>query len=236
MLSCPLPELLYGGAAGGGKTDALLGDYAAGIERYGSAWQGVIFRRSYPMLEEIERRSLEIFGSAYGASCYSVGNKWWTFPNGARLKLRFMDQDKDVYTHQGQQYAWVGFDELTQWPSDWCYTYLFTRLRSPSGAPTYFRATSNPGGVGHQWVKDRFKIGVVPPLTVIDDVSDSGHVHKRVFIPAKVQDNLVLMQNDPLYVDRLDQVSDPILRRALKDGDWIFLRGWLSLSGTLLCM
>ncbi len=89
MLSCPFFEVLYGGAAGGGKTDALLGDFATGIEQYGESWRGVIFRRTYPMLDEIERRSLEIFGPIYGEKCYSVGNKEWNFPTGGFLRFRF---------------------------------------------------------------------------------------------------------------------------------------------------
>lgn len=225
MLSCPYPELLYGGAAGGGKTDCLLGDYAAGIESYRRAWKGVIFRRSYPMLEEIESRSLEIFGPAYGERCYSIGNKEWKFPNGAVLQFRFIDKDKDVYTYQGQQYVWIGWDELTQWPTPFCYTYLFTRQRSAKGAPCFTRATSNPGGPGHLWVKERFKIGEVAPTAAINTVMPSGRTATRVFIPAKVTDNHILIANDPMYLDRLEMLSDPVMRRALRDGDWNIFAG-----------
>lgn len=231
MLSCPLEELLYGGAAGGGKTDALLGDFAAGIERYGGAWKGVIFRRSFPMLEEIELRSLEIFGPTYGTKCYSIGNKKWKFPtpNGtASLKFSFLDKDKDTQNHQGQQYTWVGWDELTQWPTPFCYTYLFSRLRSPkrmAGAkvPCYFRATTNPGGPGHTWVKHRF-VDPAPAKHVIEEKM-GDMMHRRVFIPAKVTNNLILMKNNPMYIYRLDQLSDPVLRVALKEGRWDIFAG-----------
>lgn len=224
MLSCPFEELLYGGAAGGGKTDALLGDYASGIEQYGRAWKGVLFRRTYPMLDEIERRSLEIFGRAYGERCYSIGKKEWNFPNGATLQFRFMEKHKDTLNYQGQQYAWIGFDELTQWPDEYCYNYLWSRQRSAKGAKCYFRATTNPGGPGHHWVRSRF-IDPQPPLTPIVEEMPDGTKMTRVFIPAKVTDNIELMANDPMYVNRLQMLSDPTLRSALLDGNWDIFAG-----------
>lgn len=223
MLSCPFEEVLYGGAAGGGKTDALLGDYAAGIERYGRAWKGVLFRLSYPMLDEIENRSLEIFGPAYGEKCYSLGNKEWTFPNGAILQFRHLEKHKDTLNYQGQQYAWVGFDELTQWPDDYCYMYMFSRQRSAKGAKCYTRATTNPGGPGHGWVKARF-IDPRPPMVPIEEEVD-GQLERRVFIPAKVTDNRILVENDPRYISRLKKMSDPTLRSALLDGNWDIFAG-----------
>jgi len=125
--------------------------------------------------------------------------------------------------------SWVGLDEATQWPDDSVLEYLITRTRSPKGSPTYFRLTANPGGVGHAWVKDRFRIGVVPemePFKVEGRVRD-GETHDitRVFIPAKVTDNQILMQNDPTYIDKLNNISDPILRKALYEGDWDIVAG-----------
>ena len=107
--TCPFPELLYGGAAGGGKTSYLVGAFSVGIERYGPAWQGIIFRRTYPMLEEVEKQSLEIYGAAYGEKCYSVGNKRWTFPGGATLKFRPLDDDQNVYSYHGHAYTFIAF-------------------------------------------------------------------------------------------------------------------------------
>lgn len=228
MLTCPFFEILYGGAAGGGKTDALLGDYAAGIEAYGSAWRGVIFRRTYGMLEEIETRALEIFSPVYGDKCYSVGKRTWTFPSGATLRLRFLDDPKDTLQYQGKQYNWVGFDELTQWPTDYEYDYILSRTRSAQGAPTYFRSTSNPGGPGHGWVKKRF-IDCSPPrvpyITWGKDIDGNPVKRARVFIPAKLSDNKILVRNDPTYYDKLNQLSDPIMRAALRDGNWDVFQG-----------
>jgi len=228
LLTCPYFEVLMGGAAGGGKSDALIGDFAAGIEQYGAAWRGVLFRRTFGMLEEIETRALEIFSAVYGSKCYSVGKKIWTFPNGATFKLRYLDDHKDTLEYQGKSFTWAGFDELTQWPDDYCYNYLFSRVRSAAGAPGYIRSTSNPGGPGHQWVKKRF-IDPAPPRTPIiewgTDIDGNAVRRARVFIPAKLADNRILVNNDPGYFDRLNQISDPTLRSALRDGNWDVFAG-----------
>jgi len=204
------------------NTDALLGDYARGIEVYGDAWHGVIFRLEYPMLDEIVKRSIEIFAPVYGEKCFNQTKYLWKFPTGATLKLRPLKNEKDVHKHHGAQYSWVGFDELTHWPTDWHYTYLWTRLRSPKGAPTYFRATGNPGGPGDSWVKKRFMTyngQPLPPMTPVK-VQCGSHRITRVFIPSKLTDNKILMQNDPHYLSRLDLIPNPALRRAMRDGDW----------------
>ncbi len=226
---CRITECFYGGAIGGGKTDWLIGDFGAGIEQYGSAWNGILFRKTYDELEHVEKRCRELFGSIYGIECWSASRRTWSFPSGATLKLRYLDKDIDVERYQGHEYTWAGFDELTQWSTDYCYTYLFTRLRSASGAPCYLRGTSNPGGVGHCWVKDRFmSFGdgrPCPPGTIQRIRQDDGSIHKRVFIPAKLEDNQILLQNDPGYRSRAMQISDPVMRRALLEGDWDIFAG-----------
>jgi hypothetical protein len=226
---------LYGGAAGGGKSDAIIGDFASGIEQYGGSWHGIICRRSFPQMAEIEKRCLEIFAPHYGQSSYKRSIRTWRFDTAmgqSTLKLASIDDDIKVIDHQGSQYSFIGMDEATQWPSDAVLEYLITRLRSPKevegsdqGSPTYVRLAANPGGVGHNWVKDRFRIGHNDDMTPFDVVSKKGHVHQRVFIPAKLKDNLILMKNDPMYEAVLDGIADPILRRALRDGDWNIAAG-----------
>lgn len=222
--TCPFEEILYGGAAGGGKTSWLIGCPAGDIQRYGRGWMGIIFRRSYRELEEIERQSLEIYGPVFGEKCYKAGDNEWQFSNGAVLKLRYLDNDKDAYSYHGQAYNYIGWDELTLWPTMFAYEYMRGRLRSASGVPCFIRATTNPGNAGHLWVKKRF-IDPAPPYTPIVETLDSGRKATRVFIPAKVQDNVTLMQNDPGYVDRLGQISDLNLRRAMLHGDWDVFAG-----------
>jgi len=232
--ACPYQEVFFGGSPGGGKTDWLIGDFLAGVYRYGAAWHGMIFRRSYTQLDEIEKRLLEICTPIFGPKFYNRSNHVASFPTGATLKLRYLESDNDAFEYLGKQYSWVGWDELTQWPSDFSYKYIFSRVRSPMLAPDgqrvpcYYRATSNPGGPGHAWVKGRFMEpnGVrVPPMTPIREVMPSGREWFRVFIPSRMQDNKILMDNDPSYLDRVQQISDPELRRAYLQGDWDIFQG-----------
>ena len=230
-LACALDydELFYGGAAGGGKSDVILGKPARGIQQYGRAWRGVVFRRSYKQLEELERRAIEIYAPIYGIESFKRGNDEWIFPNGASLKFRAMVERDDVYKYQGHQYNYIAFDELTQWPDDWWYEYLSSRLRSPEGVPCQMLSASNPGGVGHNWVKSRFLEHddgtYLEPLNPKYIKMPSGRVKTLLFIPAKLEDNKILIENDPGYIDRLESLGDPELVRALRHGDWDVLGG-----------
>jgi len=220
---CPALECMYGGAVGGGKTDGLLGDYIRGME-YGPAWRGVYFRRYFPDMDDVIHRSMEIFGPVYGDKCYSKSKYTWNFPNGAVLQFRACEKDMDIYKFQGQQYTWIGFDELTQWATPFPYTYMFTRLRSAKGAPVRMRCATNPGGPGHSWVKARF-IDPMPPGQGLHVETESGNRFWRVFIPSKLEDNKILMEKDPNYSDRIYEVGDPMLAKALREGDWNIVAG-----------
>lgn len=218
FVRCPALEAFYGGAVGGGKSDGLLGDYLRGTEA-GSAWVGVYFRRNFPDMDDIIRRSHEIMGPLYGDKAYIASRYEWRLPNGAVLQFRSLEKDADVLKFQGQQYSWIGFDELTQWPTAYCYTYMFSRLRSAKGVAVRIRSASNPGGPGHGWVKQRF-IDPMPPNTGLLVKTKSGGTYWRVFIPAKLEDNKQLMENDPGYADRVYEISDPVLAQALREGNW----------------
>lgn len=223
FIQCPAFEVLYGGAVGGGKTDALLGDFAAGLGQ-GPAWKGVFFRRYFPDMDDVIHRALEIFGPVYGEKCYSHSRYQWKFPGGELLQFRALEKDVDVYKFQGQQYAWVGWDELTQWASPFPYTYLMTRVRSAKGAKVRVRAATNPGGPGHTWVKARFIDPAIPgePIRI---ETKSGNTYWRVFVPAKLEDNKILLKGDPGYADRVYELHDPMMARALREGDWNIVAG-----------
>jgi hypothetical protein len=222
FVRCPAFEAFYGGAVGGGKTDALLGDFARGIE-LGSAWVGVYFRKHFPDMDDVIRRSFEIFGPVYGRDCYSASKYQWNFPTGAILQFRALERDDDVYKFQGQQFAHISFDELTQWASPFPYTYMMTRLRSAKGAPVRMRAASNPANVGHAWVKARF-IDPMPAGIPLLVETKSGNKYHRVFIKSRLEDNKILMRNDPGYSDRIYEV-DPSLAKALREGNWNIVAG-----------
>lgn len=227
FLQCPADEILYGGAVGGGKTDALLGWFLWGAERFGRAWKGVFFRRNYADMDDVIERSMEIFGQLYGERCFNKNDRQWRLPSGAIFQFRSLERDLDVYKYQGQQYTLVEFDELTQWPTPFCYAYMFTRARSAKGVPVLFRSATNPGGPGHSWVKARF-VDVAPPRSISRIVTAAGgkeHSHTRCYIPAKLEDNPTLMKNDPGYESRIFQLSDEAYARALRNGDWNIVAG-----------
>lgn len=219
LVQCPAEEVFYGGAVGGGKTDGLLGDYSRGIQ-YGSKWVGLFVRRYTPDMSYVIRRAQEIFCTVYGANIWKESKHEFQFPGGAVLQFRAADRDADALKHQGQQYTWIGFDELTQWESDYIYTYLFHRMRTAAeGIPIRMRSTSNPGGPGHNWVKARF-IDIAPPGVPVLVTRKDGTTYYRVAIRSKLEDNRILMKNDPGYGGRVYEISDPVMARAMRDGDW----------------
>lgn len=215
LVTCPIYEVFYGGARGGGKTDGLLGDFMEGVNKYGHAWRGIFFRRTYPELEEVIRRSKEIYYRVFPGAIFLTGSKTWYFPSGATLKMRYMEKDDDVMNYQGHGYSWIALDEITTWPTPYCYDTIKACARSPHGAPVRIRLSGNPGGPGHHWVKDRF-IDNSPPLKVFKDAEGL----ERVFIPSFVWDNPKWEQADPDYIKRLKALADPSLRRAWLLGDW----------------
>lgn len=214
------PELFYGGAAGGGKSDFLLGDFLQDVPTFGQAWRGILFRRTFPELEELLARAREIY-PATGAG-WNEQKRVWTWPNGSTLKFRYCERDADATRYQGHQYTWVGWDELTQWSSLFPYRYLRGRLRSAHAVPTKrIRAAANPGGPGHLEVKGYFidpaPQGYVPILD-----PDSGM--ERMFVPARLTDNAALLRNDPAYAGRLRALGGQ-LAKAMLDGDWNIIEG-----------
>jgi len=217
-------ELFFGGARGGGKSDYLIGDYLADGSSYGAEWRGILFRRTYPELEEIIARSKSIIPGTYPGSEWKESDKTWTLPSGATLRLRYVERDDDASRYQGHQYSWLGFDELTNWSSPNAYKALLATLRNGSmPIPNKrVRSSGNPGGPGHQWVKARFvdhaPSGYVP-------FHDAVTGMRRMFIPSRVGDNAILLANDPGYVDRLRGVGSEELVRAWLDGDWSVVAG-----------
>ena len=214
-------ELFYGGAAGGGKSDFLLGDYLQDVPTYGAHWQGVVFRRTYNELEDLLRRAREIFPVSGGS--WHEQAKTWSWANGASLRMRYIERDADATRYQGHQFAWIGWDELTQWPTDYGYRFLRARLRSAHHIPTKrIRAAANPGGVGHHWVKAYF---VDPHPAGYEPIYDPTTKARRMFIPAKLRDNKILLGSDPTYADRLRGLSSDSMVRAWLEGDWTVIEG-----------
>jgi len=208
-------EALYGGAAGGGKSELLLLIPVIYGFYQNSNFQGVVFRRTYKQLEDsLIPRALAIYPK-FGA-VYNDTKHRFTFPSGARLILSHMQRTEDARQHDTNEYQYVGFDELTAF-DEFQYLFLLSRIRSTDPSlPTICRAATNPGNEGHTWVKKRF---VQPAPSgrklLLDNITKS----KRIFIPAKLTDNPYLMENDPDYINRLRNL--PLAEQKAKiDGDW----------------
>ena len=207
-------ELFFGGSRGPGKTDFLIGDFATDLWQ-GSNWQGVLFRRSFPELEEVIKRTLEIYPRIGGY--YKVGTHTWTWKSGATLKLRHIDTIFDVTAYQGHSYSWIGWDELPLWEDLESYHRLKATLRGKAKNKR-IRATGNPGGPGHLAVKEYFQIGEYPRGGVPYQDPDTDMV--RMFLRGRLTDNQELLKVDPGYVNRLKGTGDPELVAAWLDGDW----------------
>jgi hypothetical protein len=137
--------------------------------------------------------------------------------------MRYVERDADATRYQGHAYTWIGWDELTQWPTDYAYRFLRARLRSAHDVPTKrIRAAANPGGVGHHWVKAYFVDPAPGGYVPVEDLTTHA---KRLFIPAKLRDNKILLSSDPTYADRLRGLSSDSMVRAWLEGDWTVIEG-----------
>lgn len=224
FLERPEYEALYGGAAGGGKSDALLAEALRQVHI--PHYRAIILRKTFPQLSELIDRSREIYQPAFPAARYNSTAHCWAFPSGAKIYFGSMQREADRTQYQGKRYDFIGFDELTHF--SWAeYSYMMSRNR-PGGAGTrvYIRATTNPGGKGHGWVKDRFITAAKPLTPIVGEypiVKPDGTTMKikrsRIFVPATVFDNQKLLSNDPTYVANLAMMPDAE-RSALLYGSW----------------
>jgi hypothetical protein len=218
FLVLPHKEGLYGGAAGGGKSAALL---AGGLQYVTeSEYHSLLIRRSYTDLEKPGGLiPLSIQWLSGTNAKYDQTKHRWFFPSGATLSFgHAANLTTLIQDYQGSSFGYIAPDELTQWPFA-MYRFLFRSLRGPSGMPfpLRMRASANPGGEGHEWVKARF----------IDCPSND----ERFFIPAKLEDNPGV---GPEYEESLNEL-DPVMRRQLRHGDWevrpegnMFRREWFT--------
>ncbi len=225
LVTCPIEDVFYGGARGGGKSDGLLGDFAIHAGRHGRHAQGILFRRTFPRLEEIIRRSSEIYKPC--GWTYNHADHIWTAPNGAVLKLRFLDSDQDVANYIGHQYTWMGFDQVEEWLTPYAVDKLWGSIRSPHGVPCVRRLTGNPPAPA--WLKQRYydpHPGGMVPFKYQPLPAEQPTVWiQAVFIPSQLEDNPLLMENDPDYERRLAATGDPRLFQAWRHGNWDVMLG-----------
>jgi len=217
-------EAFFGGAAGGGKSDVVVVEALRQVTI--PNYKGIIFRKTYRQLGELLEKADKYYPRAFPGARYNSQQSMWRFPSGAKVYFAGMQYTKDKVKWQGWQFDYIAFDELThfQWEE---YSYMMSRNRAAGpGTRVYIRATGNPGGVGHGWVKNRF-ILPAPPMTpmkrriryIDQDGEEQERWNTRIFVPSKVQDNRKLLENDPDYIARLAALPRKE-REALLEGNW----------------
>ena len=234
-------EALYGGAAGGGKSDAIVVEALRQVDN--PNYRGIIFRKTYPQCRELIIKSIRLYKQAFPKAEYNGSEHVWTFPSGAKIYFGSMPNSTSYLNYQGLSFSYIAFDELTHFTLEE-YEYLISRNRADGeGLRVYIRATANPGGIGHGWVKERFITASPPgvPYEVEASATDkTGQTitvkRKRVFIPSSIFDNPSLLANDPNYLANLAMLPEA-KKKALLYGDWdsyegqVFTEGRNNLAG-----
>ena len=216
FINATADETLYGGAAGGGKSYGQLIDALLYALKYAGSRQ-LMLRNSFP---ELNRSLILVSVTLFpvGVCSYNQSTHVWKLKNKSIVEFGYLENDGDVQQYQSAEYDVIRFDELTHF-TEFQYTYMISRLRGANAFPKQMKSTSNPGSKGHVWVKKRFIDPAIPEQIQTDETGRTF-----VFIPAKVQENKFLMDADPGYVKRLEQLSEND-RKALLDGDWDIFEG-----------
>lgn len=208
-------ETLFGGAAGGGKSYGQLVDALLYALKYPKSKQ-IIFRSTFADLEKsLIRVSLDFY--PLSIANYNNSKHTWKFDNGSIIDFGYIQYEKDVYQYQSAEYDVIRFDELTHF-TEYMYTYMISRCRGANPYPKGMKSSTNPGGVGHVWVKERF-IDIGEPNVIHNCKLETGEEVTRIFIPSLVTDNKFMLEYDPDYIKRLDALPEKE-RKALKYGDW----------------
>ncbi len=225
LISCPIFEVFFGGARGGGKTDGMLGDFIRHASLFGEHAIGLMIRRELTQLIEAIERSKQIY-LPLGWQ-YNEQQKMWRTPNGARLRFAYLERDSDADAYQGHSYTRIYVEELGTFPSSVPILKLMATLRSGNGIPCGFRATGNPGGPGHQWVRERYIDPCREGMKIISQNFENPWTKKiitreRIFIPSQLTHNKYLGED---YVANLQMSGSANLVRAWLEGDWNIVDG-----------
>lgn len=228
FMQCPLFEVLYEGNRGPGKTDALIMDFGQHCGMgFGAEWRGVLFRQTYPQLSDIVAKTKKWIPRIWPQATFNEQKMTWRWPDGEELLLRHMSKPDDYYNYHGHAYPWIGWEELTTWADDKCYKLMMSCSRSTRpGMPRKYRATTNPYGVGHNWVKTRFQISTLTGTDILHAVVREEGLPPRVAIRGYLAENKILLHSDPLYLQKVRAAArNPAELAAWEDGSWDIVAG-----------
>lgn len=233
FMECPVFECLYTGTRGPGKTDALLMDFAQDVGKgWGSDWRGILFRKTYPELADVIEKSKKWFPRIWPGASFNEAKTIWKWPTGETLLFRHFSKVDDYWHYHGHAYPWIAWEELTTWADDQCYKRMFSCARSTAvGMPIKVRATTNPYGVGHNWVKARYRLPI-PHNRMVGDVLKNvrdreGNIEPpRVAIHGDLAENQILLTANPDYIQRLRAAArNPSEKKAWEFGSWDIVAG-----------
>ncbi len=226
-------EVLYEGTRGPGKTDALLFDFLQHVgQGFGAEWSGILFRQTHPQLTDVINKSKKWIKRLWPDAFYNEIKFFWEWPTGERLRFAHFNKPSDYDNYHGHAYPWIGWEELTTWPSPDCFKVMFSCSRSTApGMPRKVRATTNPYGVGHNWVKQRYRLPAAPgailgPL-ITDSVDEAGLKEPaRRAIRGTLDENQLLLKSQPDYKQKIRAAARSLSeQRAWLDGDWDIVAG-----------
>lgn len=200
------------------NTDVLVMDFAREVGRgYGAEWRGILFRQTFPQLADVVTKTKKWFPRIFPSAGFNEQKHVWTFADGETLRLSYIERESDYWNYHGHEYPWIGFEELTTWPDDKCYKIMMSCSRSSyPGIPKRYRATTNPYGRGHNWVRARFSLPI-PPGEIVAVTGTPPRAAVRVMLA----DNLALAKADPGYMQKvLAAAPNQSARRAWELEDW----------------
>lgn len=218
LISCPYAEIFFGGARGGGKSNGVLGKYGIKSQRYGKAFNAIVFRKELPQADDLIEEAKEIY-LRMGGTFYDF-KKTFVLPGGGRIRFRPLENVADAEKYQGQNVSDAAVEEAGNYADPEPIDRLFGCLRSKHGAPTQLILTGNPGGVGQSWLKHRYVDPAPLGMKRLTRVLPNGELHHYVYIPSRVSDNKILLAKDPNYINRLYLVGSKELVRAWLEGDF----------------
>lgn len=226
FLSAVEDEVLYGGGRGSGKSLCLIADPLRYIES--PNFRAVIIRRTMPELRELIDRAKNMYFQVVPSVQWKVKENLFLFPSGAKIEFGYLDSENDLEKYRGQEYTWIGIDEISQIPFyEWYYKLKASLRTSDPTLKTFLRATTNPTGVGIEWVKEYWHIGFKPPNTTIRETYNTPIgtiVTSKKWLHSTVYENVDLIKANPQYVAQL-MAAPPHLRKAWLDGDWDAIEG-----------